>query len=690
MKSYAGANGGKTVGCTLALVAILLLGWHSTAPGAQFGSPGVTNGVVTLTLQGNSGVEYRLESSTNLSVWIQVATRVSTGQALVFQDPVNASGSRFYRAVQVSSPPTGPSYAQVTPSANPNQVATAMVAPDIAAALRLQTVDGIDYSLVLPTNAVSEAVIVQMTALTNVVNSGGSEGFLAGVRIEPDDVVLASPAFLEITLPPGRSLPAQQIASYSFQSDGSLQHLVPDLVQTNRVRILVNVLRSYATGAFTPAEFAALSTTTPPPTGAARPVLQASLEECYPNEKADVKKLHQHLVDAARPHEQAIAKVLGEARQRALLGVEEVSNPVWAATVQQEMAAFYAEELAPRVKAGPASCGEGGEITRWVLGLERQRQLLGAQDADGGMSADAMAYACKAMAKCASEALNCCQTHGPDTRVWISVLGMERQAQLLGMAEGDASCGSADRAAALDACLPDWVGTLTVSDSYSRIYSHAYGVFSSKASDRTSFGFQGNVANVKVTDLVLTKQLDFEIVGVAVGGGNSSSSFRDVVACDCPPTPGGAKLESRAHPLDGCAGKVSDWSEDQGSLTNTVSVKVTYRLPGDLVIPGFDPTEMIRLQNESASRGLGVSQVVPMTGMRSHQSECPEDKTTGIRPLRESLSLPASAGSAKIIQESYSKDAFILEKTYDKVDTTEDETREYHFRLRLELRPKQR
>lgn len=659
-------------------------GWGAS----RLGGLGVTNGVVSIRLEGEAGRSYRLETSGDLKFWEAVETRQSIGQPLIFQDPLHgAARATFYRAVEVTG--VAAAYGRVTAQADEGLAMSGLASPDLETPLELRGLDDVSYALILPTNAVVDTVVVRMTVLTNVVGSGGVNGFLAGVRLEPQGLVLSSPAFLEIRFPADRPVPVSLVASYSFENDGSLQHLVPDLVQTNRVRIPVTSLRSYACGVFTGAEFQALEVTVPP-VSTASVRLQSTFEECYPQQQAAAERLRKELTDKMRPRQQAVAAALGEARRKALLGVEEPGNAQVMEGVGREMDAFYAEELEPRIKAGPASCGEGKELSVWLLGMERQAQLLGIRGDDSPMSAALNAYLCAALGKCSDEALACCRAHGPDMRVETFVLGMERQAQLLGFEEGSTGCGAEARATALTECLPAWMGKLTITDYYSsETARHSSAYTSFKQVDRSSYALEAHVATATVLDLGLYKQLDVVFVGELVASRTSSMNHQDVVACDCNPAPAGLRLQG-VELQDGCPGSLTETSRSAGTLTTNVTLKLSFYLPGDLVIPGLDPSALgLDLRNHSTVQHMVPQAQVHGKGMTSKLNTCPEaGASNGLTLVEGDDLLPVTLSPDTILKEVYGPAGIVFSATRNKALPTQEGGQEWSFRVQLEMHPR--
>jgi hypothetical protein len=153
---------------------------------------------------------------------------------------------------------------------------------------------------------------------------------------------------------------------------------------------------------------------------------------------------------------------LGEERQRQLLGSvnEQPGDP---AVVQAfgEAQQFFDQQLKPRIEAASQKCATARELSPWLLGHERQRQLLGLASDDEPMDPAVTDLMCQGFQRCQDQALECCRTRGGDSRLVSFLLGIERQRQLLGMSDG--SCGaSLDTEGVINDCAPQWYGELRI------------------------------------------------------------------------------------------------------------------------------------------------------------------------------------------------------------------------------------
>ena len=314
------------------------------------------------------------------------------------------------------------------------------------------------FTLHVPTNAVFSDTKVTLSVVTNAIGIPAAAGFRAGIILEPAGIMLAAPAILEIEFPSG--LPTNRMSSYAFENDGKLLHLVPDLVGAHTVRIFVNRLSGYGTGAFTLAELNGLAATVPPAVAQSRhAALQATLEECYPEEAAEAVAMQKELDKKFALVEHRIGAILGRARQEELLGKEDLGNPalLQAFDLGQQ---FYDTEIQPRIAAASKKSLVATQLLPRIIGWDRQRKLLGMDD--DGNSLDLYSLVCPLFKRYNQQILECCRTRGGDRRLLQALLGNERQRQLLGATSEE--CGSFDFEQASKECAPKWMARLMIQD----------------------------------------------------------------------------------------------------------------------------------------------------------------------------------------------------------------------------------
>lgn len=181
---------------------------------------------------------------------------------------------------------------------------------------------------------------------------------------------------------------------------------MPDVVVSNavthRVQVLVTQLGGYGCRVFTLAELQAQAATVPPTrAGGSRAARHNDLAGCYPDDEEEAQEMIEALEDAIRPGQQRAAAILGEERQKQLLGLSDGGTP-------------------------------------------------------NTVSGDLI---CAGAKRCQEQAVESCRKEGGDTCLVQTLLGIERQRQLLG---AGAECGEISMSEVLETCAPDWYGTLTI------------------------------------------------------------------------------------------------------------------------------------------------------------------------------------------------------------------------------------
>lgn len=590
----------RYIAWVLRLAALVLTLQPQFVPGAapRFEVPSVSGTGIQLRLTGEANRRYQIEWSTNLTQWTTLASGVAAGGVLSAQDGLaSGSASRFYRGrLEEALPP----FPTVSASVQSNRVGTGVAYADAVGRVELGTFEGTRFVLQIPTNAFAQTTTVRMILITNLTGVPATRGFLAGVRLEPSGAVLASPAFLEIQFP--TNIPASQVSSYGFDNDGTDLHLVPDVVLTNRVKILVNQLRSYGCGVFTLEEVQAMAATAPPPRARrGRLSLHATMEECYPEDEAAAAEMREELEDAIRPLQQEIAEKLGIERQKQLLGiVDEGEGNTAILEALNTGANFYETELRPRVAEASRRCATTRELLPWMLGWERQRQLLGAVSDDEPPDPEINNLMCQGVKRCEEQAIECCRTRGGDTRLIAFLLGIERQRQLLGMTEG--SCGTSPGYEDLIGdCAPKWFGTLKVSETGSFSTNRSSASVINRTRVQWDFSYEATVETVEVNiiDEALFLPSHTNLTFRLAGRLNGSHAIDEQVTDLWDPCEGSQRALAGRRPHDG--GEARDYHAIVNSSTNGVfstELSATILAPGT---GGFGVTPRLRFSVPSAA-----------------------------------------------------------------------------------------
>lgn len=572
----------RVLGWDLAVVwrafPVLAVVISSAAATPRLDFPTVTGNRISLGLRGDAGQSYRIERSVDLKTWTTLISGVAVNGWLSATDTVEAGGGpRFYRGLVAGATQPFPT---VSFGSSSRYQSSGLVTPEAGGAVFLGLPDGVQYGIEFSTNAVFDATMVTLTLVTNLTGLPTAAGAMTAVRLEPAGLVLAAPTFLSIEFP--TNIPAAQISSFAFDNNGANLHLVPDVVVTNRVRILVNQLRGYGSGVFTEAEVTELGATVPP-AARSRPSRHATMEECYPEDEEAAKEMREELENKIRPLQQEIAEKLSLERQRQLLGVADEGEGVQA--IGEAMSTgetFYQNEIVPKVSTATQRCATTRELLTWMLGWERQKQLLGTASDDDPGATEISQTMCAGFRKCQEQAIECCRTKGGDTRLIAFLLGLERQRQLLGIEDG--SCGqSMDVEGLIDDCAPKWWGTLKVTEEGS--YSTNRSSSSAIDTDREQWKvlFEGTVAAVEETifEQVLFvpahTNLTFTVVGPLTGSYQRERYYKDLFD----PCGGSQRALARVRPHDG-----GEALENHAIVNASTNLPVSFEVRATLLPPG--------------------------------------------------------------------------------------------------------
>ncbi len=266
--------------------------------------------------------------------------------------------------------------------------------------------DGSTYTLSIPANALAQATRITLTPVAQVSNLplGETSRTSLGVQMEPSGLQFVNPATLTITPAAASAVP---LASQLFvQWDGTGQKLALAAPNPRSAEIQLSVMHFSGMGV----------------------VRSKGLD-------ADIEPVRQRIGgDAERRIQSAAAEALHRERQAQLLGVD-----AGAAGLRAQMTRLFNEfrqqVVLPRIAAAPSSCAAARLALITVIGVERQRQLLGVEG-DTGFDSEASGLMAVAAEVCMKEEFEICRDEHVLTRIIPARLGLERQAQLLGLGEG--------------------------------------------------------------------------------------------------------------------------------------------------------------------------------------------------------------------------------------------------------------
>lgn len=410
----------RTGSCALAVLALLVRGHALSAAGPlQLVDPNLrAPGEVRFSVAGPSEVRFSVDKSADLRLWLPVTNGTLAAMPAPVAVPLRDLGPhRFFRARQLLTEPK----LKLAPDAE--RVAEAYVGAGSGPIdLELATPDGIEYVLHIPQGAVLEPVDLSMTLLSKAENVPFEGGMMAGLLFKPAGLFFYNPPLLEITFP--MNIPSREIVSYQFQDDGSGLFLVPNLVDTNRV--VIPVRHFSGTG-----------------------VSRATLQQIAIREYFEVR-------DATDAVGQQIAAEFARERVSQLSGIPN-EGATGSSALLLQAAGIVQREIELRLREAEGNCALAGRVLLpQALGMERQLQLLGADEA-GSISSGTLFQG--ALATCREEALRRCAS-GERLCGLRELLGLERQRQLVGIGESDGE----DFNQILAQCRPaelEWSGALS-------------------------------------------------------------------------------------------------------------------------------------------------------------------------------------------------------------------------------------
>ncbi len=161
---------------------------------------------------------------------------------------------------------------------------------------------------------------------------------------------------------------------------------------------------------------------------------------------ADIEPVRQRIGgDAESRIRSALAELLGQERQRQLLGNGE-TNPEFEAKFQELLRQYEEQVVKPRIAAAGESCAAGRLAIQTVLGYERQRQLLGLSEDGAGASLTDKGLMDTVAEVCMKEEYEMCRDDHIIHRIIPAWLGLERQFQLLGVTDGTTANATLEKA----------------------------------------------------------------------------------------------------------------------------------------------------------------------------------------------------------------------------------------------------
>ena len=267
--------------------------------------------------------------------------------------------------------------------------------------------DGTVYRLDIPADALVTDTLIRMTPVRQIEGMPfGSDEF--AVQFEPEGLQLYANATL--TIIPSQEIPVDQQILFGYQGLGENLVLLPPVVDSPEIKIVI----MHFSGA-----------------GVSKGFL------------ADIEPVRKRIGgDAESRIQSAIAEKLRAERQRQLLGSADEN------AVDLDLVDFfkqYEEQVVkPRIAAASESCAAGRLALQTVLGMERQKQLLGT--ADENSSSIDLGLMETVADVCMKEEYELCRDDHIIHRMIPLWLGLERQSQLLGISDGNSTTPALEKA----------------------------------------------------------------------------------------------------------------------------------------------------------------------------------------------------------------------------------------------------
>jgi hypothetical protein len=286
----------------------------------------------------------------------------------------------------------------VTPALENDHQAERVI-PASGGSLTATGADGTIFQLDIPADALVVDTLIRMIPVSKLEGMPfGSDPY--AVSLEPEGLQFDD--FVTLTITPAQEIPLDQQIFFGYQGAGENLALVAPVVDSPEIKLrLLHFSGAGVTKGFL----------------------------------ADIEPVRARIGGEAEARLQsAVAEQLMKARQEQLLGSESSPLPDFENYFQQ----YEVQVVQPRVAAASESCAAARLAFQTVLGLERQKQLLGiSSDAGGSVFGDGLMDTVAEV--CMKEEYEMCRDDHIIHRVIPAWLSLERQYQLLGLVEEGAS-----------------------------------------------------------------------------------------------------------------------------------------------------------------------------------------------------------------------------------------------------------
>ncbi|MBI3414749.1 MAG: hypothetical protein HY043_05415 [Verrucomicrobia bacterium] len=456
-----------------------------------------------LSLLGQSGTNYVIESSVNLSNWTFLFSGVATnGRVSYLHSAAPAADRLFYRAHSGAAPPAP---AKIDPRANTNAITGALVTFEDGGNCTLLGNNGQLFTLTFPSNTIPTPAIIKMTLVTNIAGLPFSRGIIGAVRLEPEKLDIFGAATLDISYPTNSDW--RQIVSFTCGNDGSDFHLTPDLVRSNYVRIPLTHFGTFGSCLATTQELAQVVQSASENRNRSQTIAKLDLHGargrialqdflsssliCFSERVARAQIVFDHLTNLRRDSEQDLAALLAWDRTLQLFGAPSNSSNI-VKNAAAEACPIYRDQLAPYWPEAANNCALNGILLMFTLGIERQLEVLGFVDEGGTCTSIKNQPLCAGFETCLKEIEECCKRTSQGSGRLQDLFDVHRQQLLLGL-----NCLSPDDIKRVqDACTNlSWVGTFTVKEHGQTNSTSSVGNTTYEHTSSYRLEFEGNVIN---------------------------------------------------------------------------------------------------------------------------------------------------------------------------------------------------
>jgi hypothetical protein len=220
-------NSGATTAGSITVTSASLAGLSSTSPFPM--------ALGDLTPGGSNGLSVNFGDSTLVAghkyLLTVRGTYVSGAQTLGF------SLNRFITFGQLSVFQQPPKPINVSSTIDPSHAVSGVISAVSGGTLTTKSADGSEFTLTIPPNALLGDQPMTMSPIRSVAGFPLSGGFVAGVELSPEGLVLLQPATLTIT--PSRPVPIAQQIAFGYVGSGQDFYLYPlNLVNTVTLSLL--------------------------------------------------------------------------------------------------------------------------------------------------------------------------------------------------------------------------------------------------------------------------------------------------------------------------------------------------------------------------------------------------------------------------------------------------------------------